>query len=166
MATNNILPRKIINNHYQGGIAAVEMAFLLPVMLLIFAGIVEFGRVFWYYDALAKATRDGARVMSMHPKATIQSSGVDEAKAIVVAAANSAGINPSLSASQVSITCLNAAFVSVACSDGVSPENIEVLISGYTIDIGSSVPFFVGIGEATKYNDVPLSPHTTMRYML
>lgn len=164
MAANNI-PREIINIRCQSGVAAVEMAFLLPVMLLIFAGIVEFGRVFWYYDALAKATRDGARVMSMYPKATIQSSGVGEAKAIVVAAANSAGINPSLSASQVSITCLNAAFASVTCSDGTSPENVKVVISGYTIDIGSSVPFFVGIGKTTKYNDIPLSPHTTMRYM-
>ena len=47
------------------GVAAVEFALLLFLLLILVAGIVEFGRAFWYYDALAKATRDGARFLSM-----------------------------------------------------------------------------------------------------
>jgi len=42
------------------GAAVVEFAIVLTLMLLITAGIFEFGRAFEYYDALAKATRDGA----------------------------------------------------------------------------------------------------------
>lgn len=150
----------------QQGVAAVEMALLLPFMLLIFAGIVEFGRAFWYYDALAKATRDGARAMSLQPKETIQSVGIGAAQTIVVNAANAAGISPALTSAEVSITCLDATFNTVACSDGTAPENIRVSISGYTIDIGAWIPFFVNAGTTTTYDGVPLAPHTIMRHML
>lgn len=150
----------------QQGVAAVEMALLLPLMLLIFAGIVEFGRAFWYYDALAKATRDGARYMSLQPKETIQSIGVGEAQTIVVNAANAAGVSPALTTAEVSITCLDASFNTVACADGTAPENIRVEISGYTIDIGASIPFFAYGGTPTTFNGIPLAPHTIMRYML
>lgn len=153
---NYQLGRQYLNK--QRGVAAVEFAFILPIMLLIFAGIAEFGRTFWYYDALAKATRDGARIMSMHPQSTIQSIGIGAAKSIVVNTANSAGISPNLTAADVSITCLNASFSPVACQDKVAPENIEVTISGYAINIGQAVPFF-------SYN-VLLAPHTIMRYMI
>lgn len=150
---------------HQHGAAAVELAFLLPVLLLIFAGIVEFGRTFWYYDALAKATRDGARTLSIEPKDTILT-GVTKAKTIVVNAANAAGVSPALTAAEVSVTCLDASFSAVACANGTAPENIKVAISGYTIDIGASIPFFVSAGATTTYDDVPLAPHTVMRYML
>lgn len=156
-----------LHGHYrQRGVAAVEMALLLPMMLLIFAGIVEFGRAFWYYDALAKATRDGARAMSLQPKATIQTIGIGEAQTIVINAANAAGVSPALTAGEVSITCLDASFNTVTCSDGTAPENIRVAISGYTIDIGTFIPFFVNAGTTTTYDGIPLAPHTIMRYML
>ncbi|MDI1244349.1 MAG: pilus assembly protein, partial [Rhodoferax sp.] len=47
----------------QTGAVAVEFAFVIVVLLLIMAGLVEFGRTFWYADALTKATRDGARLL-------------------------------------------------------------------------------------------------------
>lgn len=43
------------------GAAAVELAMVLPVMLLVVAGIVDFGRVFFTEIQLTNAAREGAR---------------------------------------------------------------------------------------------------------
>jgi Flp pilus assembly protein TadG len=141
------------------GAAVVEFAIVLTLMLLITAGIFEFGRAFQYYDALAKATRDGARYMSAAPKATISSVGVPAAKDLVVAAANAANLSPILTTGEVVVTCTPA-----ACADGAAPPDmhIEVSISGYSINIGGVMPFVSG---TTSYTGVNLAPHTTMRYM-
>lgn len=48
----------------QRGVAAVEFAILLLPMLLIAFGIVEFGRAFYQYNTLVKATRNAARYLS------------------------------------------------------------------------------------------------------
>ena len=139
------------------GAAVVEFAIVLSLMLLITAGIFEFARAFQYYDALAKATRDGARLMSAAPKATINSVAVSNAQALVVAAANAANLNPLLTTADVVVTCTPA-----ACADGTAPTDVEVSISGYSITIGGVMPFVSG---TTSYSGVPLAPHTTMRYM-
>ncbi|HEV8554592.1 MAG TPA: TadE family protein [Casimicrobiaceae bacterium] len=139
------------------GAAVVEFAIVLTLMLLITAGIFEFGRAFQYYDALSKATRNGARLMSAAPKATISSVAVNDAKNLVVAAANAANLKPLLTAADVVVTCTPA-----ACADGTAPTDVEVSISGYTITIGGVMPFISG---TTSYTGVPLAPHTTMRYM-
>ena len=142
----------------QRGAAIVEFAIVLSLMLLITAGIFEFGRAFQYYDALAKATRDGARYMSTASKATINSVGVPAAKTLVVAAANAANLSPALTTGEVDVTC------TPACADGTAPPDmyIQVSISGYSINIGGVMPFVSG---TTSYTGVPLAPHTTMRYM-
>jgi Flp pilus assembly protein TadG len=139
------------------GAAIVEFAIVLSLMLLITAGIFEFGRAFLYYDALAKATRDGARYMSAAPKATISSVAVTDAKNLVVAAANAANLKPVLANGDVVVTCTPA-----ACADGTAPTDVEVSISGYSITIGGVMPFVSG---TTSYTGVTLAPHTTMRYM-
>ena len=139
------------------GAAIVEFAIVLSLMLLITAGIFEFGRAFQYYDALAKATRDAARYMSAAPKATISSVAVSNAKDLVVTAASAANLSPILTTAEVVVTCTPA-----ACADGTAPTDVEVSISGYSINIGGVMPFVSG---TTSYTGVPLAPHTTMRYM-
>src|SRR5216117_421737 len=107
------------------GAAIVEFAIVLTLMLLISAGIFEFGRAFQYYDALAKATRDGARLMSAAPKATISSVAISNAKNLVVAAANAANLKPLLTNGDVVVTCLDNAGTPVACVDGTAPSSVE-----------------------------------------
>src|SRR6478735_6148570 len=43
------------------GAAAVEMALVLPVLLLFIGGIVDFGRAYFTQVVLANAAREGAR---------------------------------------------------------------------------------------------------------
>lgn len=143
----------------QRGIAAVEFAFVIIFLLIIVAGIIEFGRAFWYYNALSKATRDGARYMSTLDNAQIASTGILAAQNLVVAEANAAALSPAITITNVTVTCLPN-----ACTDGTSPTDVTVAISRYNITIGGLIPFIMPGGGATSYTRT-LSPYTTMRYM-
>ena len=152
----------------QKGAAAVEFGIVLVFLILVLAGIVEFGRAFWYYDALSKATRDGARMLSVADKATFSTgSFIGDAKDRVVANANAANLKPPLAFDQVTVTCLDASFGAIGCgSGGSAPENVRVAITGYQIDIGGMVPFLSSTGgPSTTYTGVALAPYTTMRFM-
>src|ERR1051325_9186286 len=46
------------------GVQLVEIAIVLPIMLMLFAAVGEFGRYFYEYTTLAKAERVGARFMA------------------------------------------------------------------------------------------------------
>lgn len=48
------------------GAVAVEMAVLLPLLLLILIGTMEFGRVFNVQNSLTQAAREGARHGAIH----------------------------------------------------------------------------------------------------
>lgn len=147
--------------HKHAGGAAVEFALVLALLITIVAGIVGFGRAFWYYDALSKATRDGARAMSVSVTADMASE-VERAKALVVSAATSAGV-PDFTKVNVDVVCLNASFNgSSSCSDGVVPGAIRVQIVNYQISLGQFIPFLIG---ASSTYSATLAPHTTMRYM-
>ena len=47
------------------GAAAVEMAIILPVLLLVIGGIVDFGRAFYYSVVTTSAAREGARMLAL-----------------------------------------------------------------------------------------------------
>jgi Flp pilus assembly protein TadG len=146
----------------QHGGAAVELALILIVLITMMAGIFEFGRVFWYYEALTKATRDGARMISISPKATIASVAVGSAKTLVVNSVLAANV-PAFTAANVAVTCLTSALADGTCTDGTAPGGVRVQITGYTITIGLFSPFYIP-GSSTSITANP-SPHTTMVYM-
>ncbi len=50
---------------HQRGVAAVEFGLLLVPLVTLAFGITEYGRAMYQYNAIAKATRDAARYMSM-----------------------------------------------------------------------------------------------------
>ncbi len=47
------------------GSSSVEFALVLPALMLVLFGIVEFGRMFMVHQMLGSAAREGARVASM-----------------------------------------------------------------------------------------------------
>lgn len=47
------------------GAAAVEFALVLPILLLLVFGIVEFGRIYNIQTTITAAAREGARVMAL-----------------------------------------------------------------------------------------------------
>lgn len=77
------------------GAAAVEFALVLPLLVLLVFGIVEFGRAFQVQATLAAAAREGARVMAVQNSAPA-------ARAAVQAATTS--LSTPLTAAQIVIT--------------------------------------------------------------
>lgn len=55
--------------HRERGQSAVELALLLPILLLIVLGCLDLSRAFQARMALANGTREGARYASLHPNA-------------------------------------------------------------------------------------------------
>ncbi|WP_284979011.1 TadE/TadG family type IV pilus assembly protein [Arthrobacter sp. fls2-241-R2A-200] len=56
------------NNKKERGAVAVEMALLLPLLLLLLIGIMEFGRALNVQISLTEAAREGARYAAVHYK--------------------------------------------------------------------------------------------------
>jgi len=54
-------------SHDERGAAAVELAFLLPMLALLLAGIVDLGRAVWQHQAAIKAARDSVRFLTRAP---------------------------------------------------------------------------------------------------
>lgn len=75
----------------QDGVAIIELAILLVFLLLLTWGITEIGRAFWYYSAMQKATREGARYVSMQNWSG--SDPVSTCKNLVKEDANAAGVS-------------------------------------------------------------------------
>ncbi|RZU66668.1 TadE-like protein [Microterricola gilva] len=77
------------------GAAAIEFALILPILLVLVLGIVEFGRAYNVQISLSNAAREGARSMAIH-------NSVTDARAAAIGAAPS--IQPAIAASQITIS--------------------------------------------------------------
>lgn len=156
--------RRLVPLAPRGG-AVVEFALILTLMISMLAGIVEFGRTFWYYDALSKATRNAARRLAVNSKNTVLSVGVPAAKAIVLADAQAAGL-PDFTIDNIKVTCLGDSALTIPstkdCTDGTAPVGVKVEIIKYDIFAGKLVPFL--LGPVTIYT-MTLAPSTTMPFM-
>lgn len=151
-------PHKHLTIHRQRGNELIELGLVISILMVLMAGIFEYGRAFWFYETLTKATRDAARTFSVTPKASIASSGVDKAKDIVYQAAIASGLSDFTTAN-VSVTCLETSnYTDGTCVNGTAPSGVRVQVS-YDITVGQFIPF-VGTGSATT-----LGPRTTMRFM-
>lgn len=158
----------------QRGVAVVEFAMVLPVLLLVIAGLAEFGRMIWYYDALAKATRDGARSLSMVTSAQWKDSvsrslAVSTAQDLVVNAAGAANL-PNLIRDNVQVQCDNGSGFSDNCITSNNakdplPTYMRVAIINYGVDLGNLFPIITTERDAWSVTTVNLRPYTVMPYM-
>ena len=143
----------------ENGTQMIEFAIVFPVLLLMFAGTTELGRLFYQYTTLAKATRSGARYLS-----TQQNVGTSTTAAKnIVMCGNAAGcggtgqpavIVPGLTAANVVVTPPPAT--------GVGVKYVTVEITGMNYQF---VVFNLNTLTGGNFN-VPLSARTTMRYMV
>lgn len=73
----------------EAGGALVELALVLPVLILVFVGTVDFGRVFYTSQSLTNAARAGAQYGSATPARSGDFAGME---ATAVAATNTPGV--------------------------------------------------------------------------
>ena len=77
------LMMQVTNNRKckQRGVAAVEFAIILPVLLLLMLATAEIGRLLYQYNTLTKAVRDGARHAS---RPIVDSTGIVKVNAQLI----------------------------------------------------------------------------------
>lgn len=80
-------------NHIEDGSVAVEMALVLPVLVLLLGGIVDFGFAFNAQISLTQAAREGVRVEA-----------IERDSAAATAAAEAAFVAPAVSSGSASVT--------------------------------------------------------------
>ncbi len=88
----------------QRGVALVELAITIFVLLAIAFGITEFGRAIYQYNTLAKAARDASRFLSMRDATDVVAK--NQATCLAVygnPACTGAPLAPGLTAAMVSI---------------------------------------------------------------
>ena len=139
------------------GVQLAEIAIVLPIMLMMFGAVAEFGRYFHEYSTAAKAARLGARYMCSR---TLDNQ--DLAKRLVVYG-NTAGtgnpVLPGMTTANVDITYTGGTWDG---TDGV-PGEVTVKIVNY-----KHQPIF-DLGKFTKSTfslAVDVKPSVTMHYML
>src|SRR5687767_11428209 len=138
------------------GVQLVELAIVLPIFVMLFGATAEFGRYFYEYSTLAKASRAGARFLTT---SAVNSTEDAKAKNIVVYG-NSAGtgspILPGMTTANVVITRQGGV--------PVLPQTVTV-----RIDTFKHQPIF-DLGKITKIDtfslNVDVKPSVTMRYLL
>jgi Flp pilus assembly protein TadG len=113
--------RRTLLRHRGGerGVAAVELALVLPILLLVVFGIIDFGISFANYESVRSGTREAARLgvvndLNNAPSCTINGSTVtppaqptnttDGTNALVCLAKNRVGLNGSETKITISLT--------------------------------------------------------------
>ncbi|ANA34079.1 hypothetical protein R82526_01139 [Ralstonia mannitolilytica] len=137
----------------QQGVALVELAITLSLLLAITFGITEFGRAIYTYNTLAKAARDAARYLST--QAAGNASAYNTAQNLVVYGTPTVGASqptlvPGLKTSMVAICDASNASCPSNIAQGTNPaiNTVTVTISGYTfnpvIDLMAFTRFYTG----------------------
>lgn len=124
------------NTRNQRGLAAVEFAVVLPVLMLVLATTLLFGRLFWHYTVAQKAAHDAVIMLANATSLEISTSRADGADvgiatfAKAVAAEEIAELNPGMVAPRVEVYCDGA-----ACIGGALPIQVRVLVRMKVSDI-------------------------------
>ena len=143
---------RFAGNEHGGALA--ELAILVPFLLVMLAGVSEFGRYFETYTTLTKSTRAAARYASNGPWDTAHQNA---AKALVVcgkiACAGGEEYFQNLDVTDVSVT---------AVIVGGKPETVTVSVTGFNY-----APIFdIGALLHTSFSlALPVRPSITMYYM-
>ena len=137
------------------GVQLVEMAIVVPIFLILFAAVAEFGRYFYEYTTLAKASRAGARYLITAAPTPAED---DKARKIVVFGnVNGTGspLMPGLALTNVTIT---------RQGDSAVPETIKVQITNFKhqplFDLGALIKV------PSLSTNVDVKPSVTMRYLI
>jgi Flp pilus assembly protein TadG len=142
----------------ESGTQMIEFALVFPVLILLFAGTTELGRLFYQYTTLAKGTRAAARYLSTQQNVTTSSAAAKN----IVLCGNAAGCGgtgqpavslPNMDANKIVVT---------PPATGVGVKYVTVEITNYNYQF---LVFNLNVMTGGNFN-VSLTPRTKMRYMV
>jgi hypothetical protein len=154
------------------GSSIVELAIVFPILLLLFIGVAELGRLFYTYTTLAKATKVGARYLSSSRKVTkgtsteIANEKTAARNLVICGFTNCTGKTPIVSGLDATNVIICDSF-SVPCAQPIAGGTVKY----FKVEI-TNYPFTPGVfnldsiteqSSASFYFD--LEPATEMRYM-
>jgi Flp pilus assembly protein TadG len=143
------------------GVQLVEAAIVLPIFLILLAVAAEFGRYFYVYSTLSRATRTAVRhISSKEFKGTTATEAKNLALCGTVAnCVSGTEILSGLTAANFEITPP----VPPALGSTNFPTTVTVRVTNYTYQ-----PIFNlgNFAEGVSWANVPIQAKTTMRYML
>ena len=141
------------------GIQLVEMALTMPVLILLFAAVAEFGRYYQSYTTLAKGTRVAARYLATAPYAGCE----DLAAKNLVVYGNVAGTgSPIVNGLSVTNVTITRRTQGGSVTTGF-PATVTIEITNL-----KHTPVF-DLGKLLKTSltlNVAMKPSVTMRYLL
>lgn len=143
------------------GIQLVELAIVLPVLMIMFAATAEFGRFFYEYTTLAKAARSGARYLVTGANCPVIDT---QAKNLVVYGNTDGTGDPVVKGLTTANIGIVRKDVNGAAQPAGVPHTITVKVTNFKY-----APMF-GLGSMIKSKsfdlNVNLEPAATMRYLL
>jgi len=160
------------------GSSIIELAIVFPILLILFVGTAELGRLFYTYTTLAKATDVGARYLSTSRNAvngTATEIAIENttAKNLVVYGCKDRTLAPcsttppivvGLTTANVNI-CDNFSVPCVPALPATPPKYFRVEIKNYTYAAGKwNLATMTGLSNGTFYGNA-LKPGTEMRSM-
>lgn len=136
------------------GVAAVEFALVLPLLLLLIFSLIDFGRIFFVQVSITSASREGARLSSLY-------SGGIPTPQNVIDLVNSAAPGAATLAQLSNLASLTV--VQSPCSSTISNENT-------TVEVSTNFKWLLPVGflnliapTSTLFNDFTISSKGVMR---
>ncbi len=139
------------------GAAAIELALVLPILIVFLSFPFFYARCFWHYTVAQKAAQDAARYLSMVPAAEMRSPDLALTAAnlaIEIARRELAELAPGTTIRTPVATCDALPCGTVA---GAVPEKVRVFINFGMVDN------IFGLIDTGRYG-LPITADVTLRY--
>lgn len=135
-----------MKQHRQRGVAIIEFALILPLLLLMTFVVTEFGRAIYQYNILTKSVRDAARYLSTQSPGT----HATEAQNLIVYG-NTGGTGTPLA---LGLTTSHVSAPTWTTAGGAPVINVvTVQVSGYQFQSIFATAFGLPFGTVT-YSDI------------
>lgn len=142
----------------QGGVAAVELALVFPILLAFLMCLMFISSCFWHYTVAQKAAQDAARYLSTVSAQEMRSPALARAAVAVataIATREMAQLSPGSTIAPPEIRC---GAQSCGMRAGIVPSTISVFITFSMFDT------FFGTFNTGRYG-LPITADVTMNYV-
>jgi Flp pilus assembly protein TadG len=153
---NRLIP--VLARRGQRGIALIELAAVIPVLLAFLAFSLYYGRVFWHYTAAHKAAHDAARYFASLPPSEFKTptrTGFAVAVAQAIVLQETADLNPGPYPPNITVACDG-----LQCAGFTPPTVVTV---GVQLDMFDTI-YSQLTGDVTG-GPLPVTAAVTMRYV-